>query len=245
MTVPVTTSPIYTATHRVLAVLRKIDRLHLPTTSRRDIESILVRQVTYELDQALPHLSGHGRRTAVVAARLGQEMGLETAALHDLKLAAWLHDIGLLFLPHEIVTTTGELRLEHRVAIQNHSRSGAALLESFSFLKHASVFVAHHHERWDGTGYPYGIRGPFIPLEARLLSVADAFDAITVPDVTCPKRRDSVALRILKVASGTQFDPDIVHLLGRCLDSPRILDRPVRSNHHPLRFHLCVDEDAI
>jgi response regulator RpfG family c-di-GMP phosphodiesterase len=73
--------------------------------------------------------------------------------------------------------------------------------------------IAHHHERWDGSGYPYGLRGAFIPLGARILAVADAFEAIQVPHVRDRSLRDRIALRILRVASGTQFDPFIVDLL--------------------------------
>jgi HD-GYP domain-containing protein (c-di-GMP phosphodiesterase class II) len=73
--------------------------------------------------------------------------------------------------------------------------------------------IAHHHERWDGSGYPYGLGGEFIPFGARILAVADAFEAIQVPEACDRSVRDQIALRILRVASGTQFDPAIVDLL--------------------------------
>jgi response regulator RpfG family c-di-GMP phosphodiesterase len=73
--------------------------------------------------------------------------------------------------------------------------------------------IAHHHERWDGSGYPYGLRGQFIPLGARILALADTFEAIQVPDVRDRPLRDRIALRILQVASGTQFDPCVVDIL--------------------------------
>jgi HD-GYP domain-containing protein (c-di-GMP phosphodiesterase class II) len=151
-------------------MLRKIDRLRLPLASRRDIESILVQQVSKEIDRAIPWQAGHGRRTAAVSLLIGQVVDLTPCELHDLKLAAFLHDIGLLMLPAHLTEGTDPLELESYVAIQNHSRLGAALLEPFSFLKEASILIAHHHERWDGSGYPFGIRGQFIPLGARILS---------------------------------------------------------------------------
>lgn len=213
-------------------LLVKIDRLRLPIASRRDVESILVRQVTKELDRALPQQQGHGRRTASIALRVGEALGLEAAALHDLKLAAWLHDIGLLMLPAHLTGSTSPLEPESYVAIQNHSRVGANLLEPFSFLRNAAVLIAHHHERWDGSGYPYGIRGEFIPLSARILSIADAFDAISVPGIKSPDVRTHIACRILRVASGTQFDPRLLAVLEQCFPLSSEHDRHPNTDPH-------------
>ncbi len=198
---------------KIQGMLRKIDRLHLPATSRRDLESILVRQVAKELDRLLPWQAGHGQETAAVAIRMGFAANLDDALLHQLKLAALLHDLGLLMLPPHLKTGREARDPDSYVAIQNHPRLGATLLEPFSFLREATIMIAHHHERWDGSGYPYGLRGQLIPLGARILAVADAFEAIQVPHVRDRSLRDRIALRILRVASGTQFDPFIVDLL--------------------------------
>ena len=197
--------------YRLQALLHKIDRLRLPIASRRDVETILVRQVTRELDRLLPHQQGHGRRTAAMAMKMGTTIGLTAEELHHLKLGAYLHDIGQLAL--RPTCTTGRHSRDAYVSLQNHPRLGAQILEPFTFLQNAAVLIAHHHERWDGSGYPYGIRGPFIPLGARILAIADAFDAIDVPKTTSRLLRDQVAYRILRVAAGTQFDP---YLIDRC-----------------------------
>ena len=205
----------------VLAIQReldKIDRLRLPITSCRDVERILVRQVTKELDRALPWQAGHARRTATIALAIGLEICLSPDDLHHLTLAAYLHDIGLLMLPPGLMDSAAFLEPDTYVAVQNHCRIGAALLEPYAFLQEAAILVAYHHERWDGTGYPYGIRGPFIPLGARILAVADAYDAIQVPEATDGTLRDLIASRILHVAAGTQFDPTIVAVLTSCLE---------------------------
>jgi len=205
---------------RIQALLRKIDRLRLPQTSRRDVEIILARQVAKELDRALPWQAGHGTRTAAIASLIGQELHLDGVALHNLKLAALLHDIGILMLPVQFRSGSEPLDPASYVAIQQHSRLGANLLEPFAFLREAAVLIAHHHEWWDGSGYPFGIRGEFIPLGARILAVADAFEAIQVPDVHDRSLRDRIALRILQVASGTQFDPHLVNVLcAQCIPS--------------------------
>jgi HD-GYP domain-containing protein (c-di-GMP phosphodiesterase class II) len=197
----------------VQRMLRKIDCLRLPLASRRDVESILVRQVGKEIDRALPRQAGHGRRAAAISLLIGQAIGMTTGELHDLKLAAFLHDIGFLMLPAHLSAGKYPLESEDYVALQNHSRLGAALLDPFAFLKEASILIAHHHERWDGSGYPYGIRGRFIPLGSRILSIADAFDAIRIPEVSNRAVRNRIALRILRVAAGTQFDPELVEAL--------------------------------
>ena len=193
----------------IQGMLRKIDRLQLPIASHHDVERILVRQVSRELDRALPWQVGHGRRTATISLLIGRAVGLTTDELHNLELAAFLHDIGLLMLPHELIIGADRFDSESYVTVQNHPRLGALLLDPFGFLREASVLIAHHHERWDGSGYPYSIRGEFIPLGARILSIADAFDAIKVPE-SDSETRNLIALRILRIASGTQFDPSLV-----------------------------------
>jgi HD-GYP domain-containing protein (c-di-GMP phosphodiesterase class II) len=210
-----TEAPVRTVLPRIVAMLSKIDRLRLPPRSRRDVESILARQVTKEIDRALPWQAGHGQNTADIALMIGQTMALDVDALHHLKLAALLHDIGLLMLSPCITENRAPLEPESYVAVQHHARLGANLLEPFMFMREASILIAHHHERWDGSGYPYGIRGAYIPLGARILAIADAFDAIRVPGSPGRVGRNRIAIRILRVAAGTQFDPELVALLSR------------------------------
>ena len=173
-----------------------------------------------ELDRAFPWQAGHGRRTAAISTLIGQAVGLTSGELHDLTLAALLHDIGFLMLPTHLAENRDSLDPESYVAVQNHPRLGASLLEPFFFLRKTSVLIAHHHERWDGSGYPNGIRGRFIPLGSRILSIADAFDAIRIPEVSSRVTRNRIALRILRVASGIQFNPTLVPVLCRLLTQP-------------------------
>jgi HD-GYP domain-containing protein (c-di-GMP phosphodiesterase class II) len=237
------TTDIHPSVPTIQKLLEKVDRLHLPARSRRDVESILVRQAARELDYAFPAHAGHGLRTAEIAVAIGQALAMTEEELHQLKLASYLHDIGLLTIPREVTEHSGFLDAEAYRTVQNHARIGASLLEPFTFLRQASALIAHHHERWDGTGYPYGIRGPFIPLGARILAIADAFDAITVTNVCEPRQRDLIALRILRVASGTQFDPELVELCCHCLSQTGRGHMPshcIASN----RFqHYMIDEE--
>lgn len=231
-----TEATVTPAVPRIVAMLSKIDGLRLPPRSRRDVESILVRQVTREIDRALPWQAGHGLNTAGIAGMIGQAMALDVDALHHLKLAAFLHDIGLLMLSPSLTENRPSLEPQSYVAIQQHARLGANLLEPFVFLREASILIAHHHERWDGSGYPYGIRGAYIPLGARILAIADAFDAIRVPGLSDRVRRNRIAVRILRVAAGTQFDPELVALLSRLVlsaDTPELTDS-INSPPYPI-----------
>jgi hypothetical protein len=127
----------------IQGMLWKIDCLRLPLASRRDVESILVRQVCREIDRALPWQAGHGRRTAAISLLIGRAVGMTAGELHDLKLAAFLHDLGLLMLPHDLTIGVPTLDSESYITVQNHPRLGASLLEPFFFLREASVLVAH------------------------------------------------------------------------------------------------------
>jgi len=221
-------------THSILRIQRmllKIDQLHLPSPSRRDLEGLLVRQVARELDRLLPWQAGHAETTEAVAIHIAQAMQVDDRTLHQLTLAALLHDIGLLGLPFHLQNGSGPVDHDSYVTIQSHPRLAATLLEPFSFLRGATIMIAHHHEHWDGGGYPYGLRGTFIPLGARILAVADAFDAMRVPGMIERSRRDHIALRILRVASGTQFDPSVIDILCRLIEH----------SHAPMRGHTHND----
>jgi HD-GYP domain-containing protein (c-di-GMP phosphodiesterase class II) len=196
----------------IQAILRQIDAVVPLNSSRQELETMLIDEVAGLLDEALPWQRGHGRRTARLAQSLGSAAGFSHDTLHHLTLASLLHDIGLLALPKSLISSPECLDFCSYSAVQSHPRLGAQWLEPFGFLRRASVIIAHHHERWDGSGYPYGIRGVFIPVEARVLAIADALDAIEVPGIDDQAARNEVAFRILKAVAGTQFDPHLVEL---------------------------------
>jgi HD-GYP domain-containing protein (c-di-GMP phosphodiesterase class II) len=204
-------------------MLAKIDDLPIPRSLRPRVEILLVRQVAKMMDDHLPWQRGHGRRTAALARRIGSYADLSPESLHHLTLAALLHDIGLLSLPPTLVADAGCLDARSYAARQSHPRLGAEWLGPYGFLQKASVIIAHHHERWDGSGYPYGLRGTFIPIEARILAIADAVDAIQVPGVNDQGERDRAVYRILTVGAGTQFDPHLVETCGHRLRRPSLI----------------------
>jgi diguanylate cyclase (GGDEF)-like protein len=151
----------------------------------------------------------HSERVADLAGRIAQRMGLPKEQVELTRLAASLHDLGKLAVPEEILRKPGPLTDGERLVLERHPQIGYRMLESLGVTPVAE-WVLHHHERWDGTGYPDGLHGEDIPLGARIILVADAFDAMTNDRVYQRKLSVGAALAELDDCSGTQFDPDAV-----------------------------------
>ena len=168
----------------------------------------LVRGFLQFMESQDPLIVGHCERTAQFALALGHAVDLSDQELLQLHYAALLHDLGKFSLPPRVRTGTN-LSPEEEMKHQCHPRVGAAILQHWTSLNTASVLIAHHHERWDGYGYPYGLRGTLIPLGSRILSIADAFEKLTSP---CPHGEGhpfEKAVQVLKGGSGLRFDPDL------------------------------------
>jgi HD-GYP domain-containing protein (c-di-GMP phosphodiesterase class II) len=158
----------------------------------------------------MPCRAGHGDRTAHYSLALGEAVGLSRDQLHHLELAALLHDLGLLTLPRHIASAQDCLDMDDYALFQSHPRAGAHLLEPHRFLRIAARWIALHHERWDGYGYPFGLRGEFIPLGARILAVADTFDALCSRSSCHDAFTQEDVLALLLNRAGSQLDPHLV-----------------------------------
>ena len=160
---------------------------------------------------------GHVRRTQVYAVGIGSILGLPADELEALNTGALLHDIGKLAVPDHILNKPGRLTPAEMEKIKIHASVGASILEKVNFAYPVVPTVKYHHEMWDGSGYPEGLRGENIPLTARILSVADAFDSLRgVRSYRAAVSRDE-ARRFLINGSGTQFDQKIVDIFLRNL----------------------------
>lgn len=155
---------------------------------------------------------GHGARVAALAEPIAQRLGWEPERIASLRFGAPLHDIGKVAVRREILRKPGPLTLEELAEIRTHPRAGAELVLPIRSAHAALPYVLFHHERWDGKGYPSGIRGPAIPLEARLLAVTDAFDAMTSSRPYRKALTSERALAELGACAGSQFDPEIAAL---------------------------------
>ncbi len=153
---------------------------------------------------------GHSERVVTFSLRLGYELGLDKKSLRDLELGALLHDIGKIGVPDAILRKPAPLTEEEWENMKLHPQHGKNILRNIPFLEGASYIVAQHHEKWDGSGYPFSLRGEGIDIGARIFSVVDAFDAMVSDRVYRKGRPYHEALAELEKCAGTQFDPLII-----------------------------------
>ena len=169
----------------------------------------VLKDLTDALEAKDPYTHGHSRRVERHSYRTAAAMGLPSADLEDVRKAAALHDVGKIRVSDRILRKDGPLTIEERVMMEEHAVVGAWMV---SAVGNADVIAAvrHHHEHWDGSGYPDGLAGSNIPLFARIIAVADAYDALnsTRPyRAGCGRER---AVEVLRVEAGRQFDPQVV-----------------------------------
>ena len=162
---------------------------------------------------------GHIRRVQVFAVELARLLGVrEGGQLKAIETAALLHDMGKLAIPEHILNKPGKLTTAEFDTMKQHADIGADLLSSIRFPYPVVPIVRHHHESWNGTGYPTGIRGTDIPLGARILAVVDCFDALTSDRPYRPKLSKEEAFTILRERSGVMYDPLVVDMFINAFD---------------------------
>jgi diguanylate cyclase (GGDEF)-like protein/putative nucleotidyltransferase with HDIG domain len=165
------------------------------------------------------YTAGHSRRVQQLALAIGRELGLSHAELELLGHAALFHDIGKLGIPDAILLKPSSLTDEEWVIMASHAAEGASIINRLGFLSDAVPAIRHHHERFDGEGYPDGLSGEDIPLGARIIHVADAFDSMLTTRVYRPARPAQDALQELRRMSGTQFCPRCVGALDAIVET--------------------------
>ena len=225
--------------HVEAAVARALTH-HTLRVEKRRYETYLeemVEQRTAELDTALRSLGdayrttlkaltaaletrdsethGHSERVVNFSLRLGREMNLDAEQLRSLEFGSLLHDIGKIGVPDAILRKPAALSESEWVRMREHPLHGQRILRGIQFLEGASRVVAQHHEKWDGSGYPLGLRDEEIDLNARIFAVADAFDAITSDRVYRRGRSYEEAAAELEEYAGRQFDPTVVEAFHR------------------------------
>jgi len=169
------------------------------------------------IDAKDPYTHGHSARVAEYAIMVAKEAGMTLEEMESLQAAAYLHDIGKIGIPEAILTKPGRLTTEEYQIIRTHPEIGARILAPVSFKGNVVPIVRHHHERVDGEGYPDKLKGKKIPFEARILAVADSFDAMTSLRAYRPPRDFESAKAELKRCAGEQFDKEVVELFLKAI----------------------------
>ncbi len=176
---------------------------------------------------------GHVQRVAKVTARIAKAMGIAASTVDILSRAVRLHDVGKISVPDRILLKEGKLTDDERIVMREHAAAGSRILggSRFPVLVMAEEIARHHHERWDGTGYPDRLAGEDIPLSARIAAVADVFDALT--HARPYKQAWSISASVVEIRrmSGTQFDPRVVDAFGRIVDEKAGLQAGAQRPH--------------
>ncbi len=197
----------YQETRQRFELTRTNERL---ARSLREMTHALVRVIGDALDAKDGYAHGHASRTRGYAMSIGRRLELDEEDLRQLSLAALLHDIGRLGTPDALLLKPDTFTDDERKMMQQHSAFGARILSGVPGMGEVAVAVRHHHENFDGTGYPEGLQGFQIPQLARIILVADAYDALTCPRPFRPAHSHEEAINILRQGAGTRFDPEAV-----------------------------------
>ena len=166
--------------------------------------------------------SQHSERVAEYSVLIAKELGFDEKSCEDLKKAALLHDIGKIGIPDRILNKPGKLTDEEYGIMKSHVTKGAEILKSFTIVDHVEEGALYHHERYDGKGYVHGLKGEEIPINARIIGIADTFDAMTANRVYRKQLDMAYVIQELKNGRGTQFDPGLVDVMLGLIDNGKI-----------------------
>jgi diguanylate cyclase (GGDEF)-like protein/putative nucleotidyltransferase with HDIG domain len=189
-------------------------------------QSILdtVTSLAYAVDAKDQYTQGHSQKVSAYAALLAESLGMSEAEVGEIRLGAVLHDVGKVGIPEQILNKSGPLNLDEWETMKTHVNYGARLLEPLAPLARIRQMVLHHHEFFDGSGYPDGLSGRSIPLGARIITIADSYDTITSDRSYKKGRTAEQALSELERCAHTQFDPELVAAFLRAM---RQLPNPI------------------
>jgi HD-GYP domain-containing protein (c-di-GMP phosphodiesterase class II) len=184
------------------------------------------------IDAKDPYTAGHSRRVAILSVACANQLGFGDDMLETVWAAAYLHDLGKLSVPLRVLAKTTALDEDEREEVQLHASVGASILERIPSLRHLSTGARYHHERWDGTGYPEGLRGDQIPLLAQVLAVSDSYDAMTSNRAYRPSKDHEHAMEEIARGTGQHFGP---RAAAAFLTLPDHLFHSIRRARAPLR----------
>jgi diguanylate cyclase (GGDEF)-like protein len=201
------------------SVVRIYSRDAIERETERNARLRAAKNLVRFVDARDPQTANHSELVSTLAEGIGLQLGLDPEMLEDLRLAGLLHDLGKIGLPDAVLKEARDLTGEEQSMVERHPEFGHSLLEGLG-LERVQEWVLHHHEHWNGSGYPHGLAGEAIPLGARIILVADTFVAITTDRPYRPAQTEQAALRELRAHAGTQFDPAVIEALELHLGRP-------------------------
>ena len=194
------------------------------------------------IDARDPETSGHAINVGEFAVAIGRQFNFGQQRLENLRWAGMLHDIGKLGVPEKVLHKPAALTAEEYAQVKKHAELGGALLETVHGLSHLAPFVRHHHERWDGTGYPAELSGEEIPMEARILAVCDAVEAMAATRPYKQQYSTEEIINELRRCAGGQFDPAVVKAFIKELPTKTIENTQRRNKAETEKIRLTVTE---
>lgn len=193
--------------------IKLIEELKAAMGELEELSMGTIRALADALDAKCDYTAGHSLRVSRIACLIGRELGRPIEELRDIELGGILHDIGKIGVPESILWKPAALSPEEREIMRKHPSISAQIIGDLRGLRRAREYVKHHHEYYDGSGYPDGLKGDKIPLGARIILVSDAYDAMTTDRPYRIAIGHERAVKELAEMAGTQFDPDVVKAL--------------------------------
>ena len=214
-----------------------LDELKSAMTELEELSMGTIRALADALDAKCDYTAGHSLRVSRFSVVIGKKLGLTDDELRDIELGGILHDIGKIGVPESILWKPDKLNKEEKEIMARHPVKSAQIIGELKGLKRAREYVRHHHEYFDGSGYPDGLAGDDIPIGARLIMVSDAYDAMTTDRPYREAIGHDKAMEELKRMSGKQFDPDVVAaLLELVADGGEAINRLIRDEEFTENF---------
>ena len=176
----------------------------------RSAHNDTIRALVHAMDVNLPGEGGHSNRVAVMSVATAERLGMGPEELIQVRQAAALHDIGKIGLDTPLLHKVGTLTAADVDGLRKHATAAMKVIESLVWLAPCARMIVHHHERWDGTGYPDELRGTEIPLGARIIGVAETFDVLVTPSCWKEWVGEDEAIAEIRRCAGSQFDPEVV-----------------------------------
>jgi len=199
-----------------------VDRLQLAATENRELFMGSIRMLAAAIDEKDPYTRGHSGRVAKYSLTIAQEMGLDSVAMDKLRISALLHDVGKIGVDDNVLKKPGKLTEDEFTLMKQHPVKGANIMRPVAQLKEMLPGIELHHERMDGGGYPYGLKGHEIPMMARIIAVADTFDAITTNRPYQSAMDLEYAMDRINQLAGAKFDVDVVHAIQRAVAAGKL-----------------------